>query len=344
MKKILTGIAAGGGRRAAAPAVIGALTLITLALAGCMSAPARTGGGMELDAAIQEAAAQMEARIPQGTMIALVSVASPSTAFSSQALTMLESTLVSSGKLVVVDRANLDKVRAEQGFQLSGEVDDESAKSIGKLLGAGAIVTGGLADVGDAYSLTLKAINMETATVAVSYMADLAKTARIETLLAAGGGAGGSAGGTAAAASPAQAVPAQTGPKNGTYTFYPRLRPYQGASVPAGVYLYNLVVRGGYMNIYLCRDEAGALRAPHGDWLSNSNVARNYILQDLDNPALSYAVEGGTAWAGAGYSSDDTERWMTFKVTKGTRFSLTNKIGNTPSVFEEIVLNEPDAE
>jgi hypothetical protein len=29
----------------------------------------------------------------------------------------------------------------EQGFQLSGEVDDDSAKSIGKLSGAGAIVT-----------------------------------------------------------------------------------------------------------------------------------------------------------------------------------------------------------
>jgi hypothetical protein len=102
-----------------------------------MSAPASTpAAGMELDAAIKEAAVQMEERIPHGTMIALVSVASPSTAFSVQALTMLESTLVSNGKLVVVDRSNLDKIRAEQGFRLSGEVDDESAKSIGKLLGA----------------------------------------------------------------------------------------------------------------------------------------------------------------------------------------------------------------
>jgi hypothetical protein len=146
--------------------------------------------GMDLDAAIREVAAQMEAKIPSKTMVALVSVASPSTAFSTQVLTRLESAIVSSGKLVVVDRANLDKIREEQGFQLSGEVDDESAKSIGKLLGAGAIVTGSLADLGDVYSLTLKAINIETATVVVSYLADLAKTRRIETLLASGGGAG----------------------------------------------------------------------------------------------------------------------------------------------------------
>jgi hypothetical protein len=170
------------------------LIMILMGCASSGTAVAETGGnspGMDLDAAIREAAAQMEAKIPSKTMVALVSVASPSTAFSTQVLTRLESAIVSSGKLVVVDRANLDKVREEQGFQLSGEVDDESAKSIGKLLGAGAIVTGSLADLGDVYSLTLKAINIETATVAVSYLADLAKSTRVETLLASGSGPSG---------------------------------------------------------------------------------------------------------------------------------------------------------
>ncbi|GHV67613.1 hypothetical protein AGMMS49928_05010 [Spirochaetia bacterium] len=177
---------------------------LIMAIMGCASggAPAETTNssspGMELDAAIKQATAQMETKIPSKTMVALVSVASPSTAFSTQVLQRLEVAIVSSGKLVVVDRANLDKVRAEQGFQLSGEVDDESAKSIGKLLGAGAIVTGSLTDLGDVYSLTLKAINIDTATVAVSYLADLTKSARVETLLASGGGAA-SGGGTASA-------------------------------------------------------------------------------------------------------------------------------------------------
>jgi hypothetical protein len=169
---------------------IGLTVFITLA---CVSTTPATGGqeaspisgGIDLNAAVQEAATQMETRLPKGTMVAMVSVASPSMAFSEQVLTRLESAIVGSGKLVVVDRANLDKIRAEQGFQLSGEVDDDSAKSIGKLLGAGAIVTGSLTDLGEVYSLTLKTINIETATVAVSYLADLEKTSRIETLLAA---------------------------------------------------------------------------------------------------------------------------------------------------------------
>jgi hypothetical protein len=143
---------------------------------------------MDLDAAIREAAAQMGEMLPDGTEIAIVSVASSSVQFSEYVISRLEAALVSGKKLTVVDRANLDKIREEQGFQLSGEVDDNSAKSIGKLLGAGAIVTGGFANLGDVYSLTLKAINIETATVAVSYPADIAKSTRIQTLLASGGG------------------------------------------------------------------------------------------------------------------------------------------------------------
>jgi hypothetical protein len=50
--------------------------------------------------------------------------------------------------------------------------------------------------LGDVYSLAFKAINIDTATVAVSLLEYIAKSARIETLLASGGGAGsGAAGG-----------------------------------------------------------------------------------------------------------------------------------------------------
>jgi hypothetical protein len=66
---------------------------------------------MTLDDAIAQAAAQINARLPAKTEVALVSVSSPSEAFSRYVLDGLESALVGIGKLVVVDRANLDKVR-----------------------------------------------------------------------------------------------------------------------------------------------------------------------------------------------------------------------------------------
>jgi hypothetical protein len=218
--------------------VIGAaFTVLAALVLACGSGPAPAAaetnrGSLELDAAIKEAAAQMETKIPSKTMIALVSVASPSTAFSTQVLTRLESAIVSSGKLVVVDRANLDKVREEQGFHLSGEVDDESAKSIGKLLGAGAIVTGALTDLGDVYSLTLKTINIETATVAVSYLADLTKSARIETLLASGGGtaSGGGAAGTQTAQRGGSATAPNTPAPAPVVTSAPVITPVQAVT------------------------------------------------------------------------------------------------------------------
>jgi hypothetical protein len=186
---------------------------------------------MDLDAAIREAAAQMGENISGGTKVALVSVASSSAQLSEYVISRLEAALVGGKKLVVVDRANLDKIREEQGFQASGEVDDDSAKSIGKLLGAGAIVTGAFADLGDVYSLTLKAINIETATVAVSYPADITKSTRIGTLLASGGGAASTSGVSSNRSAPSGGSAAQTPAPVAT----PAQAPAPAPAVPAPV-------------------------------------------------------------------------------------------------------------
>jgi hypothetical protein len=161
----------------------------------------------DLDAAIKEAAVKMGKSLSQKTEVALVSLASTSVQLSEYVISRLEAALVDDGKLIVLDRANLDKVREEQGFQLSGDVDDNSAKAIGKMVGAGAIVTGSFINLGDVYGLSLKAINMETAAVAASYPADIAKSTRIETLLANGGGGAGT--GTPTAQTGKSAAPAQ---------------------------------------------------------------------------------------------------------------------------------------
>ncbi|GHV93449.1 hypothetical protein AGMMS50268_39520 [Spirochaetia bacterium] len=142
-----------------------------------------SSGSMTLDEAIAQAAAQMEERLPARTEVALISVSSPSAPFSQYVLDGIEAALVRSGKLVVVDRANLDKVRAEQGFQESGEVSDDSAKSIGQMVGAGTIVTGSLSNIGTLYRLTLKAIDVAKAVVAVSFPADITNDERVRALL-----------------------------------------------------------------------------------------------------------------------------------------------------------------
>jgi curli biogenesis system outer membrane secretion channel CsgG len=64
-----------------------------------------------------------------------------------------------------VDRKTLDTIRSEQKFQLSGDVDDNSAVSIGKMLGANIVITGSVTGTGSTQRLTIKALNVQTAQI-----------------------------------------------------------------------------------------------------------------------------------------------------------------------------------
>ncbi|MDR1787030.1 MAG: CsgG/HfaB family protein [Treponema sp.] len=140
-------------------------------------------GSLSLDEAITQAASRIAARLPAGTGTALVNIHSPTAAFSSYVLDGLEAALVNNGALVVLDRAHLDAIRAEQGFQASGEVSDASAKAIGHLLGADAIITGSLTRIGAAFRLSVKAIEVEKAAVAASFAVDIAADERVRARL-----------------------------------------------------------------------------------------------------------------------------------------------------------------
>lgn len=62
---------------------------------------------------------------------------------------MLVTTLVKTGKFIVVEREQLDKVLAEQGLGMSGAVTPQSAATAGQLLGAEIIVTGSVSEFGE---------------------------------------------------------------------------------------------------------------------------------------------------------------------------------------------------
>ena len=139
-----------------------------------------------LDTAIREAATDIENRLMPGTRVALLSFSSPSERFTEYILEELSVCLVNSGKLVVVDRKELDLIRQEERFQLSGEVSDESAQAIGKKLGAQYIVTGSLSSLGKSYRFRVKTLTVETATVAVSTALDISSGEEKVVILLAG--------------------------------------------------------------------------------------------------------------------------------------------------------------
>lgn len=55
---------------------------------------------------------------------------------------LLTSLMVDTNKFVMVERNSLEFIRLEQQFQLSGDVDDNTAVSVGKMLGADIVITG----------------------------------------------------------------------------------------------------------------------------------------------------------------------------------------------------------
>ncbi|AEF83304.1 serine/threonine kinase [Leadbettera azotonutricia ZAS-9] len=171
------------------------------ALSGCKTAgqAGSLDSAISLDKAIEIAAHTIGSTLPEGTVVAVINFGSPAPELSDYVIEELMGRLIRDGKLVVVDRGNLELIRGEMDFQLSGEVSDESAQSIGKKLGAENIITGSLTSIGNNYRFRMYTLNVESAA---------RKTATMETVHLAGGLE--SLASSGAQASPAVAPPAKT--------------------------------------------------------------------------------------------------------------------------------------
>jgi formylglycine-generating enzyme required for sulfatase activity len=139
--------------------------VLTLLAVSCVTKDKDAGSTVLLDQAIQKAAAEIEENADLGQRIALLNFSSASVQFSEYVLEELSSCLVRGRKVVVVDRRELDLIRQEEQFQMSGEVSDESAQAIGKKLGAQLIVSGSLSDIGSEYRFRIKVLNVQSAVI-----------------------------------------------------------------------------------------------------------------------------------------------------------------------------------
>ena len=119
----------------------------------------------ELDPIIREASDYLNTRIPQGRKAVFLNITSDYPDLSEYILSLLSENAVNDGIFSVVDRVQLDAIRTEMNFQLSGEVDDNSAQEIGKMLGAQTIVSGTVNKIGSLYRMQVKAIEVQTAGV-----------------------------------------------------------------------------------------------------------------------------------------------------------------------------------
>jgi hypothetical protein len=124
--------------------------------------PATSANGIEGSLAL--AAEKIMAKVPQKSRIAIVYVTAKDPEIAEFIANELEFIMVEQG-LILIDRSQLDRIRREQNFQLSGEVDDEHAVSIGKIAGANVILTGAVTGTGEIRRLRLRALDTQSAQI-----------------------------------------------------------------------------------------------------------------------------------------------------------------------------------
>jgi len=148
---------------------------------------------MTLDEAIKITASELGQRINGGRIsninfsftqykIAVLNFSSDWVKLSSYVIDELNNAIVRNGSLTVVERQKLDVVRQEQKFQMTGEVSDESAQNIGKLVGAQLVLSGSFVVIGNTYRFRTRVISVETGVLEYSNSLDIKKDALLTAL------------------------------------------------------------------------------------------------------------------------------------------------------------------
>jgi len=124
-----------------------------------------TGIIARIEFALNNVADKLIADMPADATIAILSVYSADRQTAEYVINELEYKLFESKKCTIVDRRRLEQIRREQNFQMSGEVDDASAVSIGNMLGATIVLTGDITTDARGGLLVVRALDVQTARI-----------------------------------------------------------------------------------------------------------------------------------------------------------------------------------
>lgn len=130
--------------------------------------------GVTIDNALKQAAEQFSSSLKNKTTVAILGISSSYSELSEYMLGELTTDIVQLRKLQVVTRANLDVIKKEMSFQLSGEVSDETMQQLGAKTGAQTVISGSLKPLGTLYVLDIQAFDVTTATIQDTYRVNVA--------------------------------------------------------------------------------------------------------------------------------------------------------------------------
>jgi hypothetical protein len=123
--------------------------------------------GLTIQNAVATASNKVTKIFTQNSRIAIIYISSDNKKFTDYVYGELEHIWVNKD-YILTNRSEIERLRREQNFQMSGEVEDTTAISIGKIVGADIIITGSVDGEGDLLRLRVRAIETQTARVLVS--------------------------------------------------------------------------------------------------------------------------------------------------------------------------------
>jgi len=126
-----------------------------------------------LDQALDNCASQFKNQLPRGSRVAILNIEAKSNGLSEYVTDNLSAKIVALNHLTVVERGKaLRALEAEQNYQLSGIVSDDTATSIGRQLGAELVITGSITPRGDLYGLNIRVVHVETTRIQTQFAAN----------------------------------------------------------------------------------------------------------------------------------------------------------------------------
>jgi len=128
-----------------------------------------------LDEAILRAALRIGSDLPANATVALIHFRSDTETLTAYVMNELHGALLRNRRVTPVkpDEGQLQKIRDELRFNEAGEIDEESARSIGQLLGARYLVSGSMERGASGYELLVTAVDAESAEQKSQYSASV---------------------------------------------------------------------------------------------------------------------------------------------------------------------------
>jgi hypothetical protein len=123
--------------------------------------------------------------LPRGTRTLILKIAAPTAELGDYVTDELSARIVNGRLFTVVERSAdvMREVDRETGYQMTGEVSDETMQSIGRKTGAQTIITGSISRIGSLYRMSVKATNVERAELQGQRVSTLQADSTLSSLL-----------------------------------------------------------------------------------------------------------------------------------------------------------------